>query len=61
MPARIPPYNGLPVSYRTFNFGDMVRRVWGAEWNIPEKVYEMTNGRKFDSTDMQTSGIYKRS
>lgn len=61
MPPRIPPGNGLPVTYREFVFGDMVRREWGAEWNIPDIVYEMTNGRKFESTDMQTSGIYKRS
>lgn len=56
----IPPKNGLPVSFRNFNFGEMVRREWGSDWNVPDIVYEMTDGRKFESTDMQTSGIYKR-
>lgn len=48
------------VSTRTFSLLDLVQRVWKEEWNKPEKAYEFKNGRKFDSTDRQTTGIYTR-
>ena len=60
MAARIPPKNGYPVSFRQFVFGDMVRQEWGQEWAIPDIVYEMSNGRKFESTDLMYGGVYAK-
>lgn len=60
MPPRIPPQNGVAVTTRTFSYKDMVLREWGPEFNKPDTAYVFSNGRKFDSTDMQTTGIYKR-
>ena len=25
-----------------------IRKLWGPEWNKPEKSYEFSNGRKFE-------------
>lgn len=58
--ANIPPQNGFPVTTRTYSWGDEVRRQWGAEWSRPDIGYEMSNGRKFDSTDAYATGIYRR-
>lgn len=58
--ANIPPQNGFPVTTRTYSWGDEVRRQWGAEWSRPDIGYEMSNGRKFDSTDAYATGIYNR-
>lgn len=62
---RFPPNHGYPVSYRSFAFGDMAKREWGQEWGIPDVVYEMhkgddSAGRKFESSDMSETGIYKK-
>jgi hypothetical protein len=50
-----------PVTSRTFDWRQMVITQWGEDWRKPEWVYEMSNGRKFDSTDYYTTGIYQRS
>ena len=49
-----------PVTTRVYNFRSMVMTMWGEEWRRPDWVYEMSNGRKFDSTDMYTTGFYQR-
>ncbi len=36
-----------PVSKRTIDYGNMVRRVWGAEWSKRDVVYQFSNGRVF--------------
>jgi hypothetical protein len=60
MPA-IPPKLGNKVTTRVFNLNDMVRRAWGSEFSAPDHgVYQFSNGRRFDSTDMNETGIYKR-
>ena len=59
MPA-IPPKNGNPVSYRQISFSDMAKRAWGQEWGVPETVYVFSDGTRKESTDMNTSGIYRR-
>lgn len=62
MPApRIPASLGAPVTTRSFSLNEMVRRAWGSEFSAPDHgVYEWSNGRRFDSTDLGTTGIYRR-
>ena len=50
---------GAPVVSRNILWLDLATRAWGAEWNAPDRgIYEWSNGRKFDSTDKTTNGIY---
>ena len=50
---------GYKVSSRQLNWLQMVERAWGSEFNAPDHgIYEWSNGRKFDSTDKGTTGIY---
>jgi hypothetical protein len=39
--------------------GALARELWGDEWHKHEVVYIFRNGRKFESSDYGTSGIYK--
>lgn len=57
-----PPANlGYKVTTSTFNLLDMVTRSWGSEFRAPDhRVYEFSNGRGFDSTDLGTTGIYRK-
>lgn len=54
---------GYPVTYRAFNLSELVRRAWGPEYSAPDhRIYQFANGRRnFDSTDMGTTGIYRKS
>jgi hypothetical protein len=57
----VPPELGLPVTWRSFSFKDMAIRAWGSEYSAPDHgVYEWSNGRRFDSTDRGTTGIYRQ-
>lgn len=58
--STIDPNNlGGRVSTRNFNWLDLARRAWGAEFNAPDHgVYEFSNGRKYDSTDKGLTGLY---
>lgn len=50
---------GSPVSSRTTSWADMCIRAWGPEFQAPDHgAYEWSNGRKFDSTDRGTTGVY---
>jgi hypothetical protein len=61
MSKPIPPSNGLPVTTRTFSLLEMVSRAWGSEFRAPDHgVYEFGGYRRFDSTDMQNTGIYRK-
>lgn len=52
---------GYKVTTRTFNLSEMVSRSWGGEFKQPDhRVYEFSNGRAFDSTDIGTTGIYRK-
>ena len=52
---------GLPVTTRSFSLLDMVQREWGGEFKAPDhRIYNFSGGRSFDSTDMGTTGIYRR-
>lgn len=57
-----PPANlGYKVTTRTFNLLEMVTRQWGGELRAPDhRIYEFSNGRAFDSTDMGQTGIYRK-
>lgn len=60
----LPPLNpalGPQVTSRQFSLLEMVERGWGSEFRAPDHgIYEFSNGRRFDSTDMGTTGIYRR-
>lgn len=61
MPPKIPQSLGAPVTTRNFSLNEMVRRAWGSEFAAPDHgAYEFSNGRRFDSTDLGTTGIYRR-
>jgi len=50
---------GFKVTTRLIDWSEQCRRAWGTEWNAPDHgIYEFANGRKFDSTDRGTTGIY---
>jgi len=60
----LPPLNpslGRQVTSRNFSLLEMVERAWGSEWSAPDHgVYQFSGGRRFDSTDYGTTGIYQR-
>lgn len=61
----LPPLNpslGRQVTTRTFSLLEMVERAWGSEFRAPDhRIYQFGNGqRNFDSTDIGTTGIYRR-
>ena len=61
MANTVPSSLGLPVSWRTFSWREMVIRAWGSEFTAPDhRVYEFMNGRGFDSTDRGFTGIYRQ-
>ncbi|HEY6020314.1 MAG TPA: hypothetical protein VIY48_10535 [Candidatus Paceibacterota bacterium] len=36
-----------PVTKATYDYANLVRREWGAEWSKRDIVYEFSNGRIF--------------
>lgn len=58
----LPPQLGRPVTTRTYSLLEMVSRAWGSEFRAPDhRIYQFGNGaRSFDSTDIGTTGIYRR-
>jgi hypothetical protein len=50
---------GNAVVTRTISWNDLAQRAWGSEWQAPDHgVYEFSNGRRYDSTDKNNTGIY---
>lgn len=50
---------GYKVHTQNIDWGAQVRKSWGTEWAAPDHgVYEFSNGRRFDSTDRGTTGVY---
>ena len=49
MPNQIDQDNKLvyPVTKRTIDYGNLVRRAWGAEWAKRDIVYKFSNERVF--------------
>lgn len=57
----VPGSLGKNVTSRTFSWNEMARRAWGSEFSAPDhRVYVWSNGRAFDSTDMGSTGFYKK-
>ncbi len=56
----LPASLGRPVTSRQFSWKEMVIRQWGSEYAAPDhRVYQFSNGRGFDSTDLGVTGIYR--
>lgn len=36
-----------PVTNKTIDYGNIVRRAWGVEWSQRDIVYRFSNGRQF--------------
>ncbi len=52
---------GFNVTLRTFSLNALVREEWGSEFSAPDHgVYRWSNNRTFDSTDLGTTGIYRK-
>lgn len=56
----IPVKNGKKVTTSQFSWEQMCIQAWGEEWNKPDTAYEFSNGKKKDSTDRYTTGIYRK-
>lgn len=56
------PTLGRQVTTRQFSLEEMVSRAWGPEFKAPDHgVYVFGGGaRSFDSTDIGTTGFYKK-
>lgn len=50
--------NDAPVTTRPLDWAALVRKQWGEEYNVPEDVYEFSNGRKFKNSDQADGGPY---
>ena len=53
--------NGIPTdppTQRIIEWKPLVVKAWGDSWLKPDVSYEFSNGRKFESSDNSTSGIY---
>lgn len=48
-----------PPTSRKIDFGALVKRLLGDEYHKHETVYQFSNGRKFESSDYGTQGIYR--
>jgi hypothetical protein len=60
MSIPISPNNGGYVTTRNFSMNELARREWGSEFSAPDhRVYQWSNGRSFDSTDLGTTGFYR--
>jgi hypothetical protein len=54
--------NGIPTDppvSRIIDFGALVKEALGDAYHKHEVVYKFSNGRKFESSDYGTSGIYR--
>lgn len=58
----LPASLGRQVTTRQYSLLEMVSRAWGSEFHAPDHgIYQFGNGlRRFDSTDLGTTGIYRR-
>ena len=58
----LPASLGRQVTTRNYSLLELVTRAWGSEWSAPDHgIYRFGNGQRwFDSTDLYTTGIYRR-
>ncbi len=60
VPSTQMPISQLKVTARQFSLEEMVSREWGSSFRAPDhRIYNFT-GRAFDSTDIGTTGIYRK-
>jgi len=59
MAANDPKVSTEPPIIRTIDYGALVRKMWGDAWHKHEDVYQFRSGRKFESSDYGTTGIYR--
>ncbi len=52
------PTEQQQVTYTSRTILEMAQKAWGKDWNKPDVVYEFSNGKKYESTDMTDAGIY---
>ena len=48
-----------PVTYQIIDYGNLVRRAWGAEWSQRDVVYKFSNNRVFRDSTVD-GGPYKQ-
>jgi len=52
---------GYDVTARDYSWLSFCTISWGDEFHQPDHgIYEFSNGRKFDSTDQYTTGVYRK-
>ena len=52
---------GYQVTTRNYSWLSFVTVAWGDEFHQPDHgIYQFSNGRKFDSTDQYSTGVYKK-
>lgn len=56
----LPASLGHVVTKRDFSLEEMVSREWGSSFRAPDHRIYNFQGRGFDSTDIGTTGFYKR-
>ena len=50
---------GNSVTSRPISWLDLSMRSWGSEFHAPDhQIYQFSNGRSFDSSDIGKTGIY---
>jgi hypothetical protein len=55
----LPSSLGHQVTTRQFSLQELVEREWGSSFKAPDhRIYQWSNGRSFDSTDMGFTGFY---
>ena len=55
----LPSSLGHQVTTRQFSLLEMASREWGSSFRAPDhRIYNFSNGRSMDSTDMSFTGIY---
>lgn len=59
--ANTPANLGYPVTFRNYSLEELVSRAWGSSFKAPDhRIYNWSNGRSFDSTDIGTTGFYRK-
>jgi hypothetical protein len=47
-----------PPTFRTIDYGALVRKAWGDAWHQKETAYQFSNGRKFDDPGANGGAYY---
>lgn len=52
--------NPIPVVTKPLDYAQLVRQLWGDQYNKSEVAYEFSNGRKFEDSG-SNGGPYEQS